>query len=207
MTTFKHPEKGNAMLVVLMIMILTTLIGILAINQSITELHSTREDRIRRKVFYQTESAINEALAIFPRIYANASDADGNRLYPHSASSLPLRDQAIKGAGVAFASPLKENGIPVAWIEVRTVLLKGNKSSASLSSAAENVPSAPHITLPPKGFSLTRYRGRRFAITATAIDPDRYTAATPSAALLNTTIQVGLVHAEDIAKVRHMEGL
>ena len=203
----EEKNKGSVMLVVLMLMILTALIGMMAISQSVTELADTRKDRLKRKRFYQTESAANQAVAIFQRIYANSEDGDGARLYENSDTSIPLRDRNIQAAGVAFASPLKENNIPVAWIEVRSVLLKANKRSASLTSAAENIPSTPHITLPPKGFSLTRYRGRRFAITATAIDPERYAPVTPSAALMDTTIQIGIVHAEELAKVRHMEGL
>ena len=197
-------ENGSVLLVVLMLVILMTIIGISAISSSVNELRIARYDRVAKRNFYNAESALNNAIAIFDRIYTNSADTNGITLYAESDTSLPLRDQDISNASVEFPSPLTENKIPLAWVEIRTILLKTNKTASALTPLADQTPSMLHITSPPKGFDLNTYRGRRFAITATAIDPKKYNAADPKAGLTNVIIQTGIIHAEETSKVFHM---
>ena len=200
-------ETGSALLVILMLLIIVTIVGMMAIAQGINELRIARFDRLAKQNFYNAEAALNDALASFERIYANTQDTAGATLYPAPSGSLPIRDRDIKSAGVSFVSPLEKNGVPLAWIEVRTVLLKTNKTSAGLSSAAESTPSMTHIGPAPQGFDSQLYNSRRFAITATAIDSKSYNASNPQQSLTRIAIQAGLQIAEKKEKVRHLVGL
>lgn len=205
--TQRAHQEGSILLIVLMLLLLITLIGMSAIENGVNEMRISRFDRIAKRNFYNAEAGLNEAVAGFERIYTNSPDAAGERLYPLSDALLPLRDRVMESAGVAFASPLRSNGIPVAWIEVRSVLLKGNKLSAGLRASAEAVPSMPHIGPAPPGFDENKYRSRHYAITATAIDPARYDTANPTASLTGVTLQAGVVMAEEAAKVQHLTEL
>ena len=205
--TPRKKEVGSALLVILMLLVVVTIVGMMAIAGGINELRIARFDRLAKRNFYNAEAALNDALASFERIYANTPDADGNTLYPSPDGSLPIRDRDIEDSGVSFASPLKEDGIPLAWIEVRAVLLKSNKKSSGLSSAAESIPSMTHIGPAPEGFDPQLYNARRFAITATAIAPEGYSASNPQQSLTGVAIQAGLQIAEKKEKVRHLIGL
>jgi len=201
-------EEGNVLLIVMVLLFLITMIGIASMNNSVVELRLAGNDRVVKRNFYNAEAGLFESVANFEHIYANDADADGNRLYLLDSTTPPLRDRAPENAGVSFVSPvLDDDGIPVAWIEVRAIVLKDNRSSSGLSTDADEVPSMAHIGPAPKGFDKATYRSRRYAVTATAIDPIAYSAADPSAALVGPTIQCGVDIGEELDKVVHLVGL
>jgi len=200
-------EKGSILLIVLILLLLITIIGMSAIDNSISEMRIARFDRLAKRNFYNAEAGLYDAVADFERIYTNSSDTGGNRLYPLTDTLPPLRDRELDTAGISFVSPVQANGIPVAWIEVRSVLLKANQKSAGLGTGAEQVPSMMHIGPAPEGFDENKYRSRHYAITATAIDPATYDATNPSAALTNVILQSGVVMAEETTKVKHLSDL
>ena len=196
------------MLVVLVLLVLTTIIGIAATHTGITEVRIARFDRIAKRNFYNAEAGLNEARANFERIYDNTPDAEGERIYSFKKDEPPaIRDRDISTAGVAFASPVKANGIPVAWIEIRAILLKTNKQSAGLTDMAESIPSMKHVGPPPQGSGTAAFVSRRFAITSTAIDPANYDPTSPSKSLTGVSIQGGIQIVENKNKVLHLIGL
>ncbi|VVS94961.1 pilus assembly PilX family protein [Desulfoluna spongiiphila] len=201
-------DEGNALLIVMVLLFLVTMIGIASMNNSVVELRLAGSDRVVKRNFYNAEAGLFEAVANFERIYANEADADGNRLYVLDSTNLPLRDRDPENGGVSFASPVLDgDGIPVAWVEVRAIVLKANRSSSGLSADADEVPSIAHIGPAPPGFDKATYRTRRYAVTATAIDPTTYNAGDPTASLTGPTIQCGVDVGEEYDKVVHLVGL
>jgi|GEM_PF-3283132 len=205
--TRQSNDEGSILLIVLMLLLLVTIIGMSAIDNSVSEMRIARYDRLAKRNFYNAEAGLYDAVADFERIYTNSTDTGGNRLYPLSDTLPPLRDRDLDTAGVSFVSPLQANGVPVAWIEVRSVLLKANKKSAGLGAGAEQVPSMLHIGPAPEGFDENKYRSRHYAITATAIDPATFDATNPNAALTGVILQAGVVMAEETTKVQHLSDL
>lgn len=204
-----HSEEGNVLLVMVVLLFLITMIGLASMNNSVTEVRLAGADRVIKRNFYNAEAGLFDSVANFDRIYVNGADADGNRLYVFDATTdPPLRDRDPKNAGVAFVSPVTDDaGVPVAWIEVRAIVLKVNRQASGLSGDADEVPSILHIGPAPKGFDKVTYRSRRYAITSTAIDPTIYNAADPTAALIGPTIQTGVDVGEELNKVVHLVGL
>ncbi|VFQ45122.1 PilX N-terminal domain-containing pilus assembly protein [Desulfoluna butyratoxydans] len=201
-------EEGSALLVVLVLLVLVTVICISAMNSSVTELKIAGNDRVSKRNFYNAEAGLFDAVAMFDRIYANEADSEGNRLYLKDSTHLPLRDRDPRNGGVEFASPVTNDaGIPVAWIEVRAILLLANKQASTLSAAAEDIPSLAHIGPAPKGSEKGVYRTRRYAVTATAIDPTVYSAANPKASLTGVVLQCGVDMQEELVKVEHLQGI
>jgi len=201
-------EEGSALLVVLVLLVLVTVIGIASMDNSVTELKIAGNDRMAKRNFYNAEAGLFNAVAIFDRIYANEADKDGNRLYLKDSTHRPLRDRDPKNAGIEFASPVTNGaGTPVAWIEVRAIVLLANKAASGLSASADDIPSLNHIGPAPKGSEKGLYRRRRYAVTATAIDPTRYRAADPKASLTGVVLQCGVDMQEELVKVEHLLGI
>jgi len=201
-------DEGSALLVVLILLVLVTIIGLSAMDNSVTELKIAGNDRVAKHNFYNAEAGLFNAVALFDRIYANEADAAGDRLYLKDSTHLPLRDRDPKNAGIEFASPLTDGtGTPVAWIEVRAIVLFINKEASGLSASADDVPSLFHIGPAPKGSEKGLYRRRRYAVTATAIDSTRYSAADPKASLTGVILQCGVDMQEELVKVEHLLGI
>ncbi|WP_300674009.1 pilus assembly PilX N-terminal domain-containing protein [Desulfoluna sp.] len=200
-------EEGNVLLVVLVLLLLVTLIGLSSIDNSVMELKIAGNDRVAKRNFYNAEAALFNSVAIFDRIYSNEADAAGAFLYLKDATHLPLRDRNPKNSGVAFVSPVTgPSGVPLAWIEVRAIVLLTNKQASGLSASADDIPSLHHIGPAPKGAEKGLYRRRRYVVTATAIDPSRYKAATPQTSLTGVVLQCGVDMQEELIKVEHLVG-
>lgn len=194
-------EQGSVLLVILVLLVLITMIGLSSVNNSVMELQIAGNDRVAKRNFYNAEAGLFQAVASFDRIYGNDPDGADKPL-------LPLRDQDPKNAAVEFASPVMgATGVPVAWIEVRAIVLPSTKESSGLSSFADTIPSLAHIGPALKGDDKGLYRRRRFAVTATAIDPTRYNATTPETSLTGVTLQCGVDKGEELVKVEHLVGL
>jgi hypothetical protein len=177
-------------------------------DNSVTELKIAGNDRVANQNFYNAEAALFNAVAIFDRIYANEADAAGAFLYLKDDTHLPLRDRDPKNAGVEFASPVTgATGAPMAGIEVRAIVLQKNKEASGLSASADDIPSLYHIGPAPKGSEKGLYRRRRYVVTATAIDPARYKAATPKDSLTGVVLQCGVDMQEELGNVQHLLGL
>lgn len=201
-------EEGNVLLVILILLLLITMIGFSSMENSVTEIKIAGNDRMAQRNFYNAEAGLFNAVAVFDRIYENEADEDGNRLYLLDATHRPLRDRDPKNSGISFVSPVTgDDGVPVAWIEVRAIVLSGSKENSGLSTAADAIPSLSHIGPAPKGSEKGLYRRRRYAVTATAIDPTRYTAANPQGALTGVVLQCGVDMQEELVKVEHLLGL
>ena len=203
-------EEGSALLVVLVLLVLITIIGLSSVNNASMEMKIAGNDRVAKRNFYNAEAGLFDAVAMFDRIYDNAPDKAKKRLYPLDADHPPLRDQDPTTAGVAFLSPIKSaGGIPVAWVEVRAIVLKANKmaSELKLSEKADEIPSLTHIGKAQDGYDAGRYCSRRYAVTATAIDPTRYDAANIQASLTGVCLQSGVLMTEETLKVEHWVGI
>ncbi|WP_300668311.1 pilus assembly PilX N-terminal domain-containing protein [Desulfoluna sp.] len=203
-----HNEEGNVMLVIVVLLFLITMIGLASMNNSVMEVRLAGNDRVSKRDFYNAEAGLFDSVAKFERVYTNAPDTAGNRLYPLDSSNPPLRDRAPEDASVSFVSEVVDDGgIPVAWIEVRAIVKKGNQKASGLSKKADRVPSIKHVGPALRGFDKANYRSRRYAVTATALDPKLYKASDPKAALTGSTIQSGVDVGEELNKVSHLVGL
>ena len=197
-------EQGSILLVVMILMFLITMIAFTSMNNSVSEMKIAGNDRLAKRDFYNAEAGVFQAVGNFEQIYTNSPRLYGTAGDP---SELPLRDRPIDSGGIAFASPVVGGtGVPVAWIEVRAILLSGNKKGSGLSSGAELTPSIVHVGPAPAGFDKATYRSRRYAITATAIDPKKYNASDPMASLTHVVIQSGVDMGEELVKVVHLVG-
>jgi Tfp pilus assembly protein PilX len=206
--TVKQGEQGSVLLIILMLLLLVTMIGLASMDNSVMELKIAGNDRVAKRNFYNAEAGLFNAVTIFDRIYSNETDGAGNRLYTLDATHPPLRDREPKNEGVAFPSVVTDaSGTPLAWIEVRAIVMSSNREDSSLSASADAIPSVTHVGPAPKGYDKALYRSRRFAITATAIDPSRYNAANPTTSLTGISLQCGVDMAEELDKVQHLLGL
>jgi len=201
-------DQGSVLLIVLMLLLLVTMIGLASMDNSVMELKIAGNDRVAKRNFYNAEAGLFNAVAIFDRIYSNEPNGAGNRLYSFDAAHPALRDRNPKNEAVAFASIVTDaSGIPLAWVEVRAIVMSPNREDSSLSASADAIPSVAHIGPAPKGFDKKLYRSRRYAITATAIDPSRYDSGNPGASLTGVTLQCGVNMAEETVKIEHLMGI
>ncbi len=201
-------DQGSVLLIVLMLLLLVTMIGLASMDNSVMELKIAGNDRVAKRNFYNAEAGLFNAVATFDRIYSNDTDGAGNRLYVLASGQPPLRDRNPKNEGVAFPSVVTNtSGIPLAWIEVRAIVMSSNREATGLTALADAIPSIAHIGPAPKGFDKKLYRGRRYAVTSTAIDPSRYNVANPTAALTGVILQCGVDMAEELVKVEHLVGI
>lgn len=201
-------EEGSVLLVVLILLVLITIIGLSSLNNAVMEMKIAGNDRVAKRNFYNAEAGLFNAVAMFDRIYDNEPDKANKHLYPLDAAHPPLRDRDPTIAGVDFLSPVKNaRGIPVALIEVRAIVLKANKGDSKLSGKAEDIPSLTHIGEVQDGNDKGQYCSRRYAVTATAIDPTRYDAANSKASLTGVCLQSGVLMTEETIKVAHWMGI
>lgn len=128
--TRQSNDEGSILLIVLMLLLLVTIIGMSAIDNSVSEMRIARYDRLAKRNFYNAEAGLYDAVADFERIYTNSTDTGGNRLYPLS-DTLPLY---VTGTWTRQESPLsppcRQTAFP--W--------RGSKSAASFSKPTKKAP-------------------------------------------------------------------
>lgn len=200
----KRADSGSVLLIVMILMFLITMIAFTSVNNSVSEMKIAGNDRLAKRDFYNAEAGLFQAVGNFERIYTNRPLLYGKK---GEESALALRDRQVEDGSVAFPSPVVDGtGAPVAWIEVRAILLSSNKKESGLSVQAEQVPSLFHVGPAPSGFDKATYRSRRYAITATAIDPRQYNPSDPAASVTRVVIQSGVDVGEERLKVEHLVG-
>lgn len=213
-------ERGNILIVCVVIIMILTSLGIYALNSTSIELSMAASDRRETIVFQNAEAGMRFAIAHFKLIYNN-DDNNGNPLYRADANGtgiggyiktavgaltitdvpagtlLALRDMPLGLGGVVFT--YRDNiDNPVARIEIRDVA-RVPSNIAALSSYANSVPTFPHLSDPPTGYDSSLYDGRNYVITSTGMDD--------AGNLSGTTVQCGVKAAALKESVAHLRGL
>jgi len=217
----KDHERGNILIVCVVIIMILTSLGIYALNSTTIELTMSASDRREAENFQNAEAGLRFAISHFKLIYEN-NDRAGNILYNADANGTgiggtlsivngvltisgvpagtptPLRDMINVGqTGVVFTYA-NANGIPLARIEIRDVA-RVPQNIAALSTFANSVPAFPHLSDPPPGYDSGQWDGRNYVITATALGA--------GGAATNTTVQCGIKTAAQKDTVAHLRRL
>lgn len=218
----KGHERGNILIVCVVIIMILTSLGIYALNSTTMELAMSASDRREAVNFQNAETGLRFAISHFKLIYEN-DDRNGNVLYNANADGtgigiggvvsvvdgvltisevpsgapLPLRDMTVGQGGVVF-SYADTAGTPVARIEIRDVA-RVPLNIAALSTFANSVPAFPHLSDPPPGYDSSQWDGRNYVITSTAI--------AEGGAITNTTVQCGIKTAAQKDSVAHLRTL
>lgn len=214
-------EKGNILIICVVIIMILTSLGIYGLNSTMTELSISGSDKRENTNFQNAETGLRFAMAYFKLIYQN-DDNNGNPIYSSNATgtgiggnfsinggqltftALPsnpiivaLRDMPLGQGGVMFTY-VDNTNTPIARIEIRDICLNPT-NIGSLSAFANSVPVALHLTDPPPGSDPGTFDGRCYCITSTALDADGNATA--------TIIQSGVNHPEEKIRVAPYRGL
>lgn len=216
----RNHERGNILIVCVVIIMILTSLGIYALNSTTVELAMSASDRREAVNFQNAEAGLRFAISHFKLIYEN-DDRAGNILYNADANGTgiggtlnivngvltisgvpagtptPLRDMVVGQSGVVFTYA-DANNTPLARIEVRDVV-RAPLNIAALSTFANNVPAFRHLSEPPPGYDSGQWDGRNYVITSTAIGA--------GGAVTNTTVQCGIKTAAQKDSVAHLRAL
>lgn len=214
-------NKGNVLIIcVVLIMILTSL-GIYGLNSTITELSMSGSDKRESTNFQNAETGLRFAISHFKLIYEN-DDNNGNPLYrsdangtgiggnltvtegqltaselPEDSTIVALRDMPVGQGGLLFTY-VNNTATPISLIEIRDIA-RTPQPIAALSTFANSVPAFPHLSDAPSGYDSSLFDGRNYVITSTALDRD--------GTATSTIVQCGIKMAALKETVAHLRAL
>jgi len=102
-------EEGSAIVIALIILVLLTMIGITATDNTVIELQIVRNEAIYRQNFYKAESAVIEAAEILEDTVAPAD------LFPLTTPYNWLKDKAFANADMTDITNWKDSADPPGW--------------------------------------------------------------------------------------------
>jgi hypothetical protein len=199
-----NKEKGNILIICVVIIMILTSLGIYGLNSTSVELAMSGSDKRESTNFQNAEAGLKFAIAHFKLIHTN-DDNTGNPLYRADANGTgiggnlsvvggqliatdtpagtltPLRDMAVGSGGVRFN--YINNNIPIALIEIRDIA-RNPINIVALSTFANSVPAFPHLSDAPSGYDSSQFYGRNYCITSTALDS--------TGAATSNTVQCGI---------------
>ncbi|MBW1981381.1 MAG: hypothetical protein JRJ12_09160 [Deltaproteobacteria bacterium] len=145
-------QKGMVLVLALLMLAAISIIGIAALNTSDTEMKIAQNEKQLARQFYDAESVLVATLEDRTAWLTESFLAAGET-----------------GAYYTSAVDFDGDGSNDGTVELRCIE-SSNTPIGSLSNAANDLPSQPHISSSPpgSGFSLKHFEARRYGITATS---------------------------------------
>ena len=124
-------EEGSAIVIALIILVLLTMIGITATDNTVFELEIVRNEAIYRQNFYKAESAIIEAAEILE------DETNTTRLFPLTTTWGWLRDKASINSDMTDITNWKDNADPPNWLDNDGLLGTDSASSNNMDDTGD----------------------------------------------------------------------
>ena len=220
MTQRLSNDRGNMLIICVVIIMILTSLGIYALNSTTVELTVAGVDKREKTNLMNAERGLKFAIAHFKLIFTN-DDESGNILYNVDATGtgrggtlaivntagvdqltitdvptgLPtaLRDM---DPGCGLVLTYADNGVALAMIEVRDIVTNPTPV-AGLSTFANAGLAKSHLSEAPEGYDSSKFNGRNYVITSTALDA----AGAPT----NAVVQCGIRIAQEQDQTVHLK--
>ena len=122
-------EEGSAIVITLIILVLLTMIGIVATDNTVIELQIVRNEAIYRQNFYKAEAAVVEAAQILE------DQTITTMLMPLTTTYGWLRDKAAVNADMTDITNWKDSADPPIWLDNDGLLGPDSESSNNMDVA------------------------------------------------------------------------
>lgn len=160
-------ERGSVVVLALIMLVLLTLLGMAVTRTSSIEVQIASNDQQAVDCLYTAESADHYAIELtntwLTDAFLIANDIDAQVIIDDA--NLDIDGDGTDDANV----DIDGDGTGDFQIEIRRIY-SGLPHAGTLSTAANNLPGMPHISIPPidSPYSLKKYEIRKFGITGTA---------------------------------------
>jgi hypothetical protein len=214
-------QKGSALIIVVIIIMVLTSIGIYGLSTTSIEIATATSERTDKREFANADAGLRFAIAYFVPIYENTNKKEvPSALYSsvgaefdndgRPATLARANDGTIdvlyspNGPGTALRDYLPDllsssyvvfdyalDGVRIARIEIKAIQLNPIKIEG-LSDKINETPRERHMTAAPPYYDSDKYKSRNFEIVSTSLRPD--------GTISNTTFATGVAVAAEISK-------